>query len=182
MPSSWSKWARKRSAAKAGAAAPTSPRPEAPTAPAPRKRSRRSRRGSRGKPARPAPPRARKALKANGGRDGLVALAAPSPLEVGGDAHSAGIVVNTFIVILIFLNVRRPLRRLSRRVRGLLGDGVQHRVPPSPVELGRNPDAEPNAPMAGAAPLRGTADHDHRPARGAALVPPAVLLHGSQSA
>src|SRR5262245_11547773 len=77
---------------------------------------------------------------------------------------------------------RRPLRRLSRRLQRLLGDGVQHRVPASPVELGRNPDAEPHAPLARTAPLRGTADHDHRLARGAALVPPAVLVHGPQGA
>ncbi len=49
---------------------------------------------------------------------------------------------------------RRPLRRGVRDLQRLLGDRVQHRISAAAVERGRDPDAEPDAALAGAAPIR----------------------------
>ena len=102
-------------------------------------------------------------------------------LEVGGDANPAGRLVNAFIVTLIVLNavafaaetvdaLARALRRVFLGLQCVLGDRLQHRISVASVERGGNPDAEPDAALAGAAAFRVAADHADRLVRRAAVL------------
>ena len=85
-------------------------------------------------------------------------------LEVGGDAHPMGRVVNGFIITLIFLNAitfcgrhgpraRRALWVGVQGVQRVLGDHVHHRIRAQGVERRGDSDAEPAAARAGEASL-----------------------------
>ena len=85
-------------------------------------------------------------------------------LEVGGDAHPAGRLVNAFIIVLIILNAiafaAETVPALAvryavelRALQRLLGDRVHRRICLEGVERRRDPDAEPAAALARAAAI-----------------------------
>jgi len=101
-------------------------------------------------------------------------------LEVGGDAHPMGRVVNGFIITLIFLNantfaadtVPELAERYGWEFKAFNVFSVivfHHRIRAQGVERRGDSDAEPAAARAGEASLCDEADDDHRPARLRAL-------------
>lgn len=111
-------------------------------------------------------------------------------LEVGGDAHPAGRVVNAFIILLIILNAvafaaetvgeletRYAAEFAAFNVFSVIVFTVEYVL--KGVERRRYPDAEPAAALAGAAPIRASADDADRPVGVPPLVPALDLSNGS---